>query len=134
MPKLPDNEIREIINYLEKGIPLPDKYRFSLFRSSHQLELLWNGKNEDILMNPLPFQTIEQVDEPRSDSSNLYDYTTDSRGRHLQGWTNKLIWGDNRLILSSLLTGPLRKEIDKQGGLKLVYIFTKLTQYLVAWK
>ena len=40
----------------------------------------------------------------------------------LKGWTNKLIWGDNKLILSSLKNGPLREEIDKQGGLKLIYI------------
>src|SRR5690606_36638931 len=37
-------------------------------------------------------------------------------------WTNKLIWGDNKLILSSLKSGPLRDEIEKQGGLKLIYI------------
>ena len=35
---------------------------------------------------------------------------------------NKLIWGDNKLILSSLKNGPMRKEIEAQGGLKLIYI------------
>jgi hypothetical protein len=49
-------------------------------------------------------------------------FDTDSRGRQLKGWTNKLIWGDNKLILSSLKNGPLREEIEKQGGLKLIYI------------
>ena len=39
-----------------------------------------------------------------------------------QGWTNKLIWGDNKLILSALKNGPIRDEIEKQGGLKLIYI------------
>ncbi len=34
----------------------------------------------------------------------------------------KLIWGDNKLILSSLKNGPLREEIEAQGGLKLIYI------------
>ena len=48
----------------------------------------------------LPFQTIEQVDEPRaekpSDTALQGDlFATDSRGRQLKGWTNKLIWGDN---------------------------------------
>jgi len=33
-----------------------------------------------------------------------------------------LILGDNKLILSSLKNGPLRKEIEAQGGLKLIYI------------
>ena len=46
----------------------------------------------------------------------------DTRGRQRKGWTNKLIWGDNKLILSSLKNGPLRDEIEAQGGLKLIYI------------
>jgi DNA modification methylase len=33
-----------------------------------------------------------------------------------------LIWGDNKLILSSLANGPIRDEIEKEGGLKLIYI------------
>ena len=44
------------------------------------------------------------------------------RGRQLKGWTNKLIWGDNKLILSSLANGPIREENEKQGGIKLIYI------------
>ena len=46
----------------------------------------------------------------------------DTRGRQKSGWTNKLIWGDNKLILSSLKNGPLREEIENQGGIKLIYI------------
>jgi len=49
-------------------------------------------------------------------------FDVDSRGRQLKGWTNKLIWGDNKLILSSLKNGPLREEIERQGGIKLIYI------------
>jgi DNA modification methylase len=49
-------------------------------------------------------------------------FETDFRGRQLKGWTNKLIWGDNKLILSSLVNGPIREEIEKEGGLKLIYI------------
>ena len=55
----------------------------------------------------------------------VFDYagiSIDSRGRQLKGWTNKLIWGDNKLILSSLKNGALREEIEKQGGIKLIYI------------
>jgi hypothetical protein len=33
-----------------------------------------------------------------------------------------LIWGDNKLILSSLANVPMREEIKQQGGLKLIYI------------
>jgi DNA modification methylase len=46
----------------------------------------------------------------------------DTRGRQKSGWTNKLIWGDNKLILSSLKNGAMREEIEKNGGIKLIYI------------
>lgn len=46
----------------------------------------------------------------------------DRSGRQSGGWSNKLIWGDNKLVLASLKNGPLRKEIEDAGGLKLVYI------------
>ena len=43
-------------------------------------------------------------------------------GRQIKGWTNKLIWGDNKYILSSLKNGPIRDDIEKQGGIKVIYI------------
>ena len=43
-------------------------------------------------------------------------------GGQVKGWTNKLIWGDNKLILSSLKAGALRRQIEEAGGLKLIYI------------
>ena len=125
---LSDNEVRDIINHLEKGIPLPDEYRFLLFGDKREVELLWNGKSGEVSNIVLPFQTIEQVDEPRKESSgeerqvSLFDFKTDTSGRQIGGWVNKLIWGDNKLILSSLKNGPLRQEIEKQGGIKLIYI------------
>ncbi len=71
----------------------------------------------------LHFQVIEQVDEPRTEQAkSLQMDLFDTRGRQLKGWTNKLIWGDNKLILSSLKNGPLREEIEAQGGIKLIYI------------
>ncbi len=125
--KLTDNEIRDITNHLEAGRSLPDKYRFLLFEDKREVELVWNGKSNEISNIVLPFQTIEQVDEPRAerpgDTALQGDlFAMDNRGRQLKGWTNKLIWGDNKLILSSLKNGPLREEIEKQGGLKLIYI------------
>lgn len=127
MLKLSDQEKQDIIRYLEADKPLPEKYRFLLFGDKREVELVWNGKNSEICNIVLPFQTIEQVDEPRaekpSDSSlQMGLFSTDERGRQLKGWTNKLIWGDNKLILSSLKNGSLREEIESQGGLKLIYI------------
>jgi adenine-specific DNA-methyltransferase len=83
------------------------------------------GKTNEVCNIVLPFQVIEQVDEPRAEKPEdtaLQAGLFDTRGRQLTGWTNKLIWGDNKLILSSLKNGPLREVIEKQGGLKLIYI------------
>jgi site-specific DNA-methyltransferase (adenine-specific)/adenine-specific DNA-methyltransferase len=123
--KLTDNEIRDVIRLLEAGKPLPDAYRFLLFDDKREVELVWNGKTNEVCNIVLPFQVIEQVDEPRAEKpadTALQAGLFDSRGRQLKGWTNKLIWGDNKLILSSLKNGPLRDEIEKQGGIKLIYI------------
>jgi DNA modification methylase len=124
--KLTDHEIRDINRYIEEEKPLPEKYRFLLFEEKKEVELVWNGKTGDLPNVVLPFQVIEQVDEPRAEGkktevqATLFD--VDSRGRQLAGWTNKLAWGDNKLILSSLKNGPLREEIEAEGGIKLIYI------------
>ncbi len=125
MARLTEQEQQDIIRYIEADKPLPDKYRFLLFADKREVELLWNGKTSEVCNIVLPFQVIEQVDEPRAEKPedtasqmSLFD----DRGRQLKGWTNKLIWGDNKLILSSLKNGPLREEIEAQGGLKLIYI------------
>jgi len=65
--KLTDNEIRDITKYLESGKPLPDFYRFLLFEEKREVELVWNGKTNEICNVALPFQVIEQVDEPRKE-------------------------------------------------------------------
>jgi site-specific DNA-methyltransferase (adenine-specific)/adenine-specific DNA-methyltransferase len=127
MLKLTDQEKQEIVRYLDAGKELPEKYRFLLFEDKREVELVWNGKTNEVCNIVLPFQTIEQVDEPRAEkptdaAMQMGLFSTDTRGRQLKGWTNKLIWGDNKVILSSLKNGALREEIEKQGGLKLIYI------------
>ena len=125
MPRLTEQEQQEIIRFIEADKPLPDKYRFLLFEDKREVELVWNGKTNEVCNSVLPFQTIENVDEPRAEKlteDNLQTLLFDTRGRQRKGWTNKLIWGDNKLVLSSLKNGPLREEIEAQGGLKLIYI------------
>ncbi len=125
MPRLTEQEQQDIIRYLEADKPLPDKYRFLLFADKREVELVWNGKTSEVSSIVLPFQVIEQVDEPRAERDTRLQmsmFDLDSRGRQLKGWTNKLIWGDNKLILSSLKNGPMREEIERQGGIKLIYI------------
>jgi hypothetical protein len=116
MPRLTEQEQQEIIRYIEADKPLPDKFRFLLFEDKREVELVWNGKSSEVCNIVLPFQVIEQVDEPRAEKpadTALQAGLFDARGRQLKGWTNKLIWGDNELILSSLKNGPLREEIEK---------------------
>ena len=121
MPRLTEAEQQEIIRFLEADKPLPEKYRFLLFEDKREVELVWNGKTNEVCNIVLPFQTIENVDEPRAEDNQQLGLF-DTRGRQRKGWTNKLIWGDNKLVLSSLKNGPLREEIEAQGGLKLIYI------------
>ncbi len=121
--KLTDNEKRDVVKLIEKGMVLPEKYRFLLFDESRQVELNWNGKSDEITNVALPFQIIEQIDEPRNEDVKMAQGKLDFvSGRQMIGWTNKLIWGDNKYIISSLKNGPMRDEIEKQGGIKLIYI------------
>jgi DNA modification methylase len=119
--ELTDAEKRDLVQLIQAGRPLPDKYRFILFEDKREVELVWNGKTADVCTAVLPFQTLEHVDEPRRETR-AQGELFDARGRQTQGWTNKLIWGDNKLILSSLKAGPLRRQIEDAGGLKLIYI------------
>ena len=118
---LSEAEQRDLVTLIQQGKSLPEKYRFILFEDKREVELVWNGKNRDVCTTVLPFQTLEHIDEPRAETKSQEDLF-DSRGRQLRGWTNKLIWGDNKLILSSLKSGSLRQQIEAAGGLKLIYI------------
>jgi len=120
--ELTDAEKRDLIKLIEQGKPLPEKFRFLLFDDKREVELVWNGKTSEVSTAVLPFQTLEHIDEPRKEKRGDEEFSFDTRGRQLKGWTNKLIWGDNKLILSSLKSGALRRQIDDAGGLKLIYI------------
>lgn len=118
---LSEAEQRDLFNLIQQGKALPEKYRFILFEDKREVELVWNGKTRDVCTTVLPFQTLEHIDEPRTETT-MQSSLFDSRGRQMKGWSNKLIWGDNKLILSSLKAGPLRQQIEDAGGLKLIYI------------
>ena len=115
-------EKRDLIKLINEGKPLPENYRFLLFQDKRDVELVWNGKTREVCTAVLPFQTLEHIDEPRKERGDFQAELFDIRGRQLKGWTNKLIWGDNKLILSSLKSGALRQQIEEAGGLKLIYI------------
>ena len=121
---LSDDDKTLIREHLDRGEPLPDRFRWLLFREPREAELIWPGKTSDVTNVVLPFQSIEQIDEPRAETgAQVGDlFQMGAGGRQGGGWSNKLIWGDNKLVLASLKGGPLRREIEAAGGLKLVYI------------
>ena len=128
MPRLTEQEQQEIIRFIEADKPLPDKYRFLLFEDKREVELVWNGKTNEVCNSVLPFQTIEQVDEPRAEKSsedNLRLGLFDTRGRQRKGWTNKLIYfrtkKDRSLELTSVAheCEPGRRKL----AIKVVDIF-----------
>jgi len=110
---------------IDSGQPLPPRYRAILFDQPREAELIWPGKTSDVTSVVLPFQSIEQIDEPRAGTqagtTDLFAFDQ-ATGRQTGGWSNKLIWGDNKLVLASLKSGPLRRNIEAAGGIKLVYI------------
>lgn len=122
--ELSEDDKRLIADHIARAEPLPDRFRWMLFREPREAELIWPGKTNEVTNVVLPFQSIEQIDEPRAETgAQVADlFQMGGGGRQGGGWSNKLIWGDNKLVLASLKGGPLRREIDAAGGLKLVYI------------
>ncbi len=81
-------------------------------------ELIWqgkydkNGKKTAPVRIALPFQTIETVNEPpqkRNETLALF-----AQGRPTE-WRNRLIWGDKKYVLPSLLP-------EFAGKVNLIYI------------
>jgi len=48
MAKLTEQEQQEVIRFIEAGKPLPEKYRFLLFDDKREVELVWNGKTNEV--------------------------------------------------------------------------------------
>lgn len=98
--------------------------------SKTKTELIWEGKYDEygnrreikLPSTPYPLQKIETIDEPhdrikadRVVQDEIFDETKFHEGHHHDSFRNMLIWGDNKLILHSLL--------DKyRGKIDLVYI------------
>ncbi|HZQ39066.1 MAG TPA: hypothetical protein VFD32_24280, partial [Dehalococcoidia bacterium] len=79
-------------------------------------ELVWAGKRTQVDRIALPFQRVETVNAPRGG-----DLFTALAGA--DGWRNKLIWGDNKLVMGSLLHGDAAAGIEPLAGkIDLIYI------------
>ena len=98
--------------------------------SKTKTELIWEGKYDEygnrreikLPSTPYPLQKIETIDEPhdrikadRAVQDEIFDENKFHEGHHHDSFRNMLIWGDNKLILHSLLE-KYRGQID------LVYI------------
>lgn len=90
--------------------------------STLRTELVWEGKYDeygnrrlvDIAGHAMPLQKIETIDEPRARTEaqgNLFDTLT----AHVDDFRNQLIWGDNKLVMASLVK-------DFKGKIDLIYI------------
>jgi adenine-specific DNA-methyltransferase len=98
--------------------------------SQLRTELVWEGKYDeygnrreiDVAACVLPLQKIETIDEPRSraeaerdDDSILFELR--KQAEKLGDFRNMLIWGDNKLVMASLLK-TFQRAVD------LIYIDT----------
>ena len=89
--------------------------------STRKTELVWEGKYDeygnrrevDIAGCAMPMQKIETIDEPASRLKPLGLF--DSEKAHKDDFRNMLIWGDNKLVMASLLK-------DFKGKIDLIYI------------
>ena len=93
---------------------------------NRKTELIWEGKYDefgnrrevDIAGCAFPMQKIETIDQPRSEAAakgqkelDLFQKTT----KRKDDFRNKLIWGDNKLVMASLLQ-------EFNGKIDLIYI------------
>lgn len=94
--------------------------------SKMRTELVWDGKYDefgnrrevDFAACAMPMQRIETVDEPRQRAEakgQLAMFEKEMAGKKRDDFRNRLIWGDNKLIMASLL-----KEF--KGRIDLIYI------------
>jgi adenine-specific DNA-methyltransferase len=94
--------------------------------STLRTELVWEGKYDeygnrrtvDIAGCSMPMQKIETIDEPRRQAiadGNLALYEKEMRAKKTDDFRNMLVWGDNKLVMASLLK-------DFKGKIDLIYI------------
>ncbi|MDZ4808198.1 MAG: site-specific DNA-methyltransferase [Bacteroidota bacterium] len=84
-------------------------------------ELTWEGKYKDgkkvtPVRIALPFQTIETINESAQQRQKTLDFfSSNGGGREGAEWRNRLIWGDKKYVLPSLLP-------EFAGKVNLIYI------------
>lgn len=85
-------------------------------RDYKRVELVWPGKTTQVERVKLPFQVIERVNDVRRSEGGQATLLDGSLPEWWpEGWRNKLIWGDNKYVLASLLD-------EFAGTVDLIYI------------
>ena len=90
--------------------------------SHMKTELVWEGKYDefgnrrevDLAGLAMPLQKVEAIDEPRS-RAEAQGSLFDEGKAHRDDVRNRLIWGDNKLVMASLLE-------EFRGAIRLIYI------------
>lgn len=92
--------------------------------SQVKTELIWEGKYDehgnrrevDVAGCVLPLQKVESIDEPRSTAEGAGQMDLfKKQSKRLDDFRNRLIWGDNKLVMASLLA-------EFKGKVDLIYI------------
>jgi adenine-specific DNA-methyltransferase len=87
-------------------------------RRAARAELIWEGKYDADgkrvapLRLALPFQTVETVNESAQDRQRGFQFGS---GFREEAWRNRLMWGDKKYVLPSLLS-------EFAGKVNLIYI------------
>lgn len=108
--KLSKQQKEKILRLVEKNEDLPDGYKDLLFpNQKKEYELVYAGKDrkEDILSETMavPFQKVKTF------------------GQNGNGWTNKLIFGDNLQVLKEMYNDQRGlNTLDTKDKIKLIYI------------
>ena len=92
--------------------------------STMSTELVWEGKYDeygnrrevDVAGSAFPMQRIETIDQPRSEAAATGQLAMfEKKSKRLDDFRNRLIWGDNKLVMASLLR-------EFKGQVDLIYI------------
>ena len=92
--------------------------------SAMKTELVWDGKYDeygrrrevDVAGCAMPMQKIETVDQPRSEAAAKGNLSLfEQKSKRQDDFRNMLIWGDNKLVMASLLK-------EYKGKIDLIYI------------
>jgi len=104
-------------------------------RQPQRTELVWPGKRTEVERVALPFQVVETINvspatreqSPLFVSGKLIEdplFESARAGKaDADAWRNKLIWGDNKYVLASLLEGDPAIGLEPLAGkVDLIYI------------